>query len=64
MLDGAELGEALAARRDDVEAALAGYEAVMFPRSAEAAAGSVQGMTMCLAPDAPAGLIAMFGEAA
>jgi 2-polyprenyl-6-methoxyphenol hydroxylase-like FAD-dependent oxidoreductase len=64
MLDGAELGEALAAGRDDVEAALAGYEAVMFPRSAEAAAGSVQGMTMCLAPDAPAGLVAMFGEAA
>ncbi|MFE0171158.1 FAD-dependent oxidoreductase [Streptomyces sp. NPDC059002] len=38
MLDGAELGKALAARPDDVEAALFAYEQAMFPRSAEAAA--------------------------
>ncbi|MFE3603125.1 FAD-dependent oxidoreductase [Streptomyces sp. NPDC059142] len=37
MLDGAELGEALAAHPGDVEAALAAYEATMFPRSAKAA---------------------------
>ncbi|MER5774806.1 NAD(P)/FAD-dependent oxidoreductase [Streptomyces sp. NPDC002039] len=35
MLDGAELGKALAAHPDDVEAALTEYEAAMFPRSAE-----------------------------
>ncbi|GGR90093.1 oxidoreductase [Streptomyces nojiriensis] len=35
MYDGAELGKALAAHPDDVEAALGEYEQAMFPRSAE-----------------------------
>jgi 2-polyprenyl-6-methoxyphenol hydroxylase-like FAD-dependent oxidoreductase len=38
MLDGAELGKALAAHPDDIETALAAYERELFPRSAEAAA--------------------------
>lgn len=33
MLDGADLGQALAAHPDDIEAALTEYEQVMFPRS-------------------------------
>ncbi|MFE6993023.1 FAD-dependent oxidoreductase, partial [Streptomyces pharetrae] len=37
MLDGAELGTALAAHPDDIEAALTAYEQAMFPRSTEAA---------------------------
>ncbi|GGS20336.1 oxidoreductase [Streptomyces aureoverticillatus] len=37
MLDGAELGKALAAHPDDIETALTEYEQAMFPRSAEAA---------------------------
>ncbi|MEU2632793.1 FAD-dependent monooxygenase, partial [Kitasatospora sp. NPDC007106] len=37
MLDGAELGKALAAHPGDVEAALTEYEQAMFPRSAEIA---------------------------
>ncbi|MFB6640075.1 FAD-dependent oxidoreductase [Streptomyces chartreusis] len=38
MLDGAELGKAIAAHPDDIESALTEYEQVMFPRSAEIAA--------------------------
>lgn len=64
MLDGAELGEALAAHPGDVEAALTAYEAGMFPRSAEMAAASADGMATCLAPDAPAGLLKFFREMA
>ncbi|MFE6840506.1 FAD-dependent oxidoreductase [Streptomyces sp. NPDC057705] len=37
MLDGAELGQALAAHPHDLEAALTAYEQVMFPRSSEIA---------------------------
>ncbi|WP_217167729.1 NAD(P)/FAD-dependent oxidoreductase [Streptomyces sp. AC512_CC834] len=37
MLDGAELGAALAAHPDDIEKALTQYEQAMFPRSAESA---------------------------
>lgn len=37
MYDGAELGKALAAHPDDVEAALTEYEQAMFPRSSEPA---------------------------
>ncbi|MEU4151560.1 NAD(P)/FAD-dependent oxidoreductase [Streptomyces sp. NPDC026659] len=40
MQDGADLGEAIAAHPGDPEAALAAYERVLFPRSAEAAAAA------------------------
>lgn len=33
MLDGAELGQAIATHPDDIEAAFTAYEEVMFPRS-------------------------------
>ncbi|GAA4335520.1 NAD(P)/FAD-dependent oxidoreductase [Streptomyces venetus] len=44
MLDGAELGEALAAHPDDVETALTEYEQAMFPRSAETATDEMPGI--------------------
>lgn len=60
MIDGAELGLALAARPDDMEAALAGYEATMFARAAEAAASSAATLELCFRADAPQGLLEMF----
>jgi 2-polyprenyl-6-methoxyphenol hydroxylase-like FAD-dependent oxidoreductase len=60
MLDAAELALALVEGGDDVEGALARYEAAMFPRSAAAAAESLAGLDMCIAADAPRALLAFF----
>lgn len=58
MLDGAELGEALAAHRDDLDAGVAEYEARMFVRSAKAAVEAAKTHALCYAdPNAPQGLI-------
>lgn len=62
MVDGAELGEAIAAHPDDLEAALAAYEAVMFPRSAKAAAGSIEVLDHCLGDGAPQSLVDFFNQ--
>ncbi|MCD2195801.1 FAD-dependent monooxygenase [Actinomycetospora endophytica] len=63
MLDGAELGRALAAHPDDVEAALAEYEEAMFPRGAAAAVDGDELHELMFGDDTPHGLIAMFGGA-
>ena len=63
MLDGAELGQAIAAHPDDVEAALDEYEQAMFPRSAEAA-GAEDTYDLMLGGDAPDSWIAMMNGAA
>jgi 2-polyprenyl-6-methoxyphenol hydroxylase-like FAD-dependent oxidoreductase len=60
MLDGAELGQAIAAHPDDVEKALADYEQAMFPRAAEAAGEDVYGIM--LGDDAPRSWIAMMSD--
>ena len=59
MYDGAELGKAMAAHRDDLEAALAEYEEAMFTRSAKAGVEAVETFAVCFADgNAPHGLIA------
>jgi len=60
MLDGAELGQAIAAHPEDVENGLADYEQAMFPRAAEAAGEDIYGIM--LGDDAPHSWIAMMSD--
>jgi 2-polyprenyl-6-methoxyphenol hydroxylase-like FAD-dependent oxidoreductase len=57
MLDGAELGQAIARRPGDTEAALAAYEEKLFPRSASEAADTHVILDLCLGDRAPFGFI-------
>jgi len=63
MYDGAELGQAVAAHRDNLEVALAEYEESMFTRSANAAAESARLNKLLLDDTAPQGLIDFFAGA-
>jgi 2-polyprenyl-6-methoxyphenol hydroxylase-like FAD-dependent oxidoreductase len=60
MFDGAELGKAIAAHPDDIEAALSACEADMFPRSESEAADAHLILELCLGDRAPFGLIDFF----
>ncbi|MFJ4921203.1 FAD-dependent oxidoreductase [Streptomyces sp. NPDC088725] len=60
MLDGAELGLALAAHSGDTEAALTAYEQALFPRSEASAAESSRNLDLCFREDAPQGLLDQF----
>ncbi|MFH8769636.1 FAD-dependent oxidoreductase [Streptomyces sp. NPDC017958] len=60
LLDGAELGLALAAHPGDTEAALAAYEERMFPRAEFSASESARSAAMLFRADAPQGLLDMF----
>ena len=62
MFDGAELAAALVAHPGDVEAALACYEAAMFPRSAAAAVESDRNLQLCFGAQAPHSLIDLFKQ--
>ncbi len=62
MLDGAELGQAIAAHPGDVEVALAEYEQAMFPRAAEAV-GAEDIYDLMLGDHAPHSWIAMMNGA-
>ena len=57
MLDGAELGKAIAAHPGDMEAALAAYEAELFPRGEASAVGAHQILEICLGERSPYGLV-------
>lgn len=60
MFDGAELGKAIAAHPGDTEAALATYEAALFPRSQLAAAEAHRNHQLCFDEYAPQGLVDLF----
>jgi 2-polyprenyl-6-methoxyphenol hydroxylase-like FAD-dependent oxidoreductase len=57
MLDAAELGKAIAASPDDIEAALTAYEEALFPRSESEAEDAYELLDLCLGERAPFGLI-------
>jgi 2-polyprenyl-6-methoxyphenol hydroxylase-like FAD-dependent oxidoreductase len=60
MYDGAELGKAIAANPDDIEAALLAYEKDLFPRSAAEAAEAERILKVCLGTNAPQSLLDFF----
>ena len=61
MFDGAELGKAIAAHPDDIEAALTAYEAGDVPaQRSRAAADAHLILELCLGDRAPFGLIDFF----
>ncbi len=60
MFDGAELGKAIAANPDDVEAALLAYENSLFPRSASAAAEAHRTFELCFGDNTPQSLLDFF----
>ncbi|MFG2828141.1 FAD-dependent oxidoreductase [Streptomyces sp. NPDC048434] len=57
MLDGAELGKAIAAHSDDIEAALAEYEQALFARSARFATESDKNHQLIFGDNTPTGLL-------
>ncbi|WP_228893166.1 FAD-dependent oxidoreductase [Pseudoduganella aquatica] len=60
MVDGAELGQAIAANPGHLEAALAAYEQALFPRAEAAAAGAREVFEVCFGMNAPQSLIGFF----
>ena len=60
MFDGAQLGQAIAAHIDDVEAALTSYEAIMFPRNEAAAIAAHRTINLIFGDGAPDGVVNLF----
>ena len=57
MLDGAELAEAILTHPDDIEKALASYEASLFPRSEASSTVSASNLSVSFRSDAPQGML-------
>ena len=64
MYDGAELAKALLHHPDDIEAALAGYERDLFPRSGEIAEESAQNLDRFFGEAAPWSVVELFKRVA
>ncbi|GAA1960577.1 FAD-dependent oxidoreductase [Kitasatospora viridis] len=64
MIDGADLGRAIADHPGDPEAALAAYEALLFPRAEAGAAESAANTALMFGPDGLERLAAQFGDPA
>ncbi len=64
MLDGAELGKAIAAHPDNLELALSDYEQAMFPRGEKAANEGSELHEYLFGEDAPHSLVNAFIEGA
>jgi 2-polyprenyl-6-methoxyphenol hydroxylase-like FAD-dependent oxidoreductase len=62
MYDGAELGKAIAAHPDDVEAALVPYELDLFPRSASAAAEADRNLKLFFDENSPRSVVDLFAN--
>ncbi|MFS3135616.1 FAD-dependent oxidoreductase [Gluconacetobacter sacchari] len=62
MLDGAELGKAIAANAGDMKGALRAYEAELFRRSASAAAEAERNLKLCFDESAPYSLLNLFSQ--
>jgi hypothetical protein len=60
MLDGAELGQAIAAHPGTIEAAFAAFEEVMFHRSEAEATAAQETMELIFGSGAPDGLVTLF----
>jgi 2-polyprenyl-6-methoxyphenol hydroxylase-like FAD-dependent oxidoreductase len=63
MYDGSELGNAIAAHPDDIEAALVQCEEAMFARSAAEAADAAELLTICFGDNAPYSMVEFFTSA-
>lgn len=63
MFDGAELGRAIAAHPDDIEAALTDYEAAMFTRTSGFYDDAREILDLCLGDGAPHSLVDFFTAA-